>query len=329
MPPICFQAGFYIRGHRVMSHMTYILLYGVVGTLISMVLFTEGLVQLSKIFRFDMVLNLNLYHILLLASLLSNWETHSCIVILDEKEYPTLTSLMFGETMVNDGAVIALFNVVHHNFGNYKTKEGTSIGMYLDMLLALSVDSLVSILIGIGVALVICFIMRRVRKLIYDNQYVQMMIILVGGYMSFMLSEMFAYSGALTIFCSGFILSYYGFNNMSDKGKSLIKSTVHFLGFIPESFIFAYIGLTVPVVFLDSLNELLWLIAVILGSFYIRTIMIYFLYLVGCLIKRKIDLYSFKSVTMLIVGGMIRGKFMNTHRHNSFWISNDITCTRF
>lgn len=306
LPPICFQAGYNIRGHRVMANLVYILLYGIIGTLISMILFTKGLIILSDFFRFNIVLNLKLHHILLLASLLSNWETHSCILILDEKDYPTLTSLMFGETMINDGVVIALFNTVHSMKSNLSGDELT-INICLDMLTKLLQVSFSSIFIGIGMALIVCFIMRRMRELLWDSSYVQMMLVLVAGYMSFMLSEMLECAGALTIFCAGFVLSYYAFNSMSEKGRILTKVTVHFLGFMPESFIFAYIGLSVPEFFIKDWMEFIWFGSIIVGSFYIRAIVIYLLYIIGALIRFKISISSFKSVTMLMLGGMIRG----------------------
>lgn len=289
-----------------MSNLTYILLYGIIGTLISMALFTIGLRLLDSVFRFEVVLNLDQYHMLMLASLLSNWETHSCALILEEKEYPTLTSLMFGETMINDGVVIALFNTIHRLKDRLKGDTLTS-KMYGQMFGQLALVSFGSIGIGIGIALLMCFIMRQMRNILKDNAYVQMLFVLVAGYLSFMISEKAHCAGALTIFCAGFVLSYYAFNSMTEKGRTLTKVTVHFLSFVPESFVFAYIGLTVPSAFITNFKEFLWISAIIVGSFYIRAIMIYFLFLIGAAIQRKISSYSFKSTTMLMLGGMIRG----------------------
>jgi len=324
---MCFQAGYNVRGHRFMSNITYILLYGIIGTLISMVLFTIGLKLLDEIFHFEPVLNLDQYHMLMLASLLSNWETHSCVLILDEKKYPTLTSLMFGETMINDGVVIALFNAIHRLENELKANEPIT-DMYKEMLKELVIVSSSSIGIGIGVALLMCFIMRQMRDILKGNHYVQMLFVLVSGYLSFMISEMSNSAGGLTIFCAGFVLSYYAFNSMTEKGRTLTKVTVHFLSFIPESFIFAYIGLTVPSYFIGNAKEFYWLAAIIVGSFYIRAIMIYFLYFIGALIQRSISSYSFRSTTMLMLGGMIRGNINGKHRVNSFCSCYDSTTTR-
>ena len=292
-----------------MSNMMHILLYGVVGTLISMTLFVMVLSKLDDYFARDKSLRLDAYHTLLLANFLSNWETHSCILILDEKEYPTLTSLMFGETMVNDAVIIALFNSIKelHKSGILHSLEDVSLEVYGDMLIALLKVSFFSVSLGIVIALAMCFIMRLMRNLIWDNAYLQMMLVLVAGYLSFMVSEIIENAGALTIFCAGFVLSYYAFHSMSEKGQILTKVTVHFLGFIPESFIFAYIGMKMPVYLFDSWNEVLWLTAIIFGSFYIRAFSVYFLYFLGSLFKWKIDATSFKSTTMLVFAGMIRG----------------------
>ncbi len=291
-----------------MSNLLFILLYGVVGTIISMTLFVLGLSALENFFKHDSKLQLNAYHMLLLANFLSNWETHSCILILEEKDYPTLTSLMFGETMVNEAVVIALYNTIKSQEKSLIHLDNITTQAYIDVGEQLLKVGSLSILIGIAVSLTMCFVMRRMREFIYDNAYLQMMLVLVAGYLSFMLSEIAEYAGAVTIFCAGFVLSYYACQSMSEKGQTLTKVTVHFLGFLPESFIFAYIGLHVAYNFVASMNELIWLAAVVAGSFYIRALSIYALHFLGSLLRCKCDSRSFKSTTMLVLGGMIRGK---------------------
>jgi NhaP-type Na+/H+ or K+/H+ antiporter len=270
-----------------------------------MSLFVYGISLMDGFFKHE--LHMNAFTTLLLAAYLSNWETHTCILILDEKEYPTLTSLMFGETFVNDAVIIALVNTIGNLKNALKGVRQLSLEHYLHMLKELAFVSFFSVFIGIVIALTMCFIMRRMRYWLHENPYLQMMLILVAGYLSFMVSEIAHFAGALTIFCSGFILSYYGHNNMNEKGQTLTKVTVHFLGYLPESFIFAYMGVYVPEYFISHSYQLIWLITIIVGSFYIRAFSIYFLYLIASLFKKSIDLYSFKSTTMLIFAGMIRG----------------------
>ena len=291
-----------------MSNIVYILLYGVIGALITFGIFVVGLSLLEN-FHFGHALGINLdaYHTLLLASLLSNWETHTCILILEEKEYPTLTSLMFGETMVNDAVVIALFNSIHDLHDKLKLLTDVHMTEFLSTLTQLLQVGPISILLGLGIAFLMCFILRRMRNLLADNAYLQMTLVLVSGYLSFMISEILHYAGALTIFCAGFVLSYYAHHSMTEKGQTLTKVTVHFLGFLPESFIFAYIGFHVPFYFLQTWQEVVWLLMIIFGSFYIRAVTVYVLYLIASLLRCKIDLPSFKSTTMLILAGMIRG----------------------
>ncbi len=283
------------------------MLYGVVGTLISMSLFVVGLSVLENYLTHSNALSLNVYHILTLSSFLSNWETHSCILILEEKEHPTLTSLMFGETMVNDAVVIALFNTINSMQSSLQGLSNLTWRVYLNIGAQLLNVGLLSVVIGIAIALCMCFFMRRMRDLLLDNAYLQLMLVLVAGYLSFMVSEMAEYAGALTIFCAGFVLSYYAHQSMSEKGQTITKVTVHFIGFLAESFIFAYIGLHVPYNFVTGVYELLWLTTIVLGSFYVRAISIYALHFLVALVLRKLDMYSFKSTTMLVLGGMIRG----------------------
>lgn len=282
---------------------------GIVGTLISMVLFVIGLSLLEHIVHKD-YMNLSSYHTLLLASLLSNWETHTCILILEEKDYPTLTSLMFGETMINDGVIIALANTIKQNKKHLIGQIDVTVHEIPEYLKELGTVSLSSILIGIAVALIISLILRQIRSLVWDNGYLQMTFVLVGGYISFMLSEKFDCAGTLTIFCAGFVLSYYAFNSMSERGQALTKVTVHFLGFLAESFVFAYIGLSVPFaiqIFLKNMDEIWWLASIILGSFFVRAISLLSLFLVISFFQCRWSKNQFKHTIMLLFAGMIRG----------------------
>ncbi len=308
LPPMIFQAGYNIRGHRILQNFLFILLYGVLGTLVSTLLFVFGIYYLNRAVIHDIIggKGLTVCEIFYLATLLSNWETHTCILILDEKKHPTLTSHMFGETMVNDAVIIALFNSVHNMETSLKTQ--TELGIdYVTVIQELLLVGSASVGVGIAFGLAISAVLRLVRGLIADNPYLQMSFILVAGYMSFMVSEKLHLAGALSIFCAGFTMAHYGAYSLTERGRTLTKVTVHFLGFLPESFVYAYLGIFVPVCIPNTTAKLLCLSAVILGSLLVRAGSVLSVFAIGSALTRRISLERFKTALVMTAAGLIRG----------------------
>ena len=307
LPPMVFQAGYNIRGHRILQNILFIFLYGIVGTLLSMLVFVFGLSYLNQVLIPDIIdVELSNHHILYLATLLSNWETHTCILILEEHKFPTLTSLMFGETMINDAVIIALFNSIHRMESTFNEQGGLAMD-YISAIQELLIVGSASVAVGILFGLIISLILRLVKQLIADNPYLQMSFILVGGYLAFMVSEKLKWAGVLSIFCAGFTMAHYGSYSLSERGQVLTKVTLHFLGFVPESFVYAYLGLVAPSSLTGDSSMLLCVLCVIVGSLCIRAATVLLLFFIGSGLRCHIGLNEVKSTCILILAGIIKG----------------------
>jgi NhaP-type Na+/H+ or K+/H+ antiporter len=58
-----------------------------------------------------------------------------------------------------------------------------------------------------------------------------------------MTSEMFGFSGVITLFCCGLTMSYYAFQNLSPKSKISSTLAIETIGHPAEAFVFTYLGL--------------------------------------------------------------------------------------
>jgi NhaP-type Na+/H+ or K+/H+ antiporter len=54
---------------------------------------------------------------------------------------------------------------------------------------------------------------------------------------------MLGFSGVITLFCCGFTMSYYAFQNLSQKSKISSTLAIETIGHAAEAFVFTYLGL--------------------------------------------------------------------------------------
>lgn len=88
-------------------------MFGLSGTLISMVIFSGLILWFNNMFYSDNDENKFLVtECLLMASVLCATDTVAALAIVKESEYPTLNSILFGEGVINDGVAILLFKAV-------------------------------------------------------------------------------------------------------------------------------------------------------------------------------------------------------------------------
>ncbi|KAK7821509.1 sodium/hydrogen exchanger 3 [Quercus suber] len=109
LPPIIFNAGFQVKKKRFFKNFTTILLFGVVGTVISFCLISLGAYLLFK--RIG-VTSLDIQDYLAVGAILSATDSVCTLQVLNQDETPLLYSIVFGEGVVNDATSIVLFNAV-------------------------------------------------------------------------------------------------------------------------------------------------------------------------------------------------------------------------
>jgi NhaP-type Na+/H+ or K+/H+ antiporter len=127
LPPIIFSAGYNLRRKSFFKYMWYILLFGIVGTLISFSIIAPLTYLFNKMNLFVIkagegwkVLNLTIQEILLFSSVIGATDTVSALTFIKEENEPKLFSLLFGEGIINDAVSIVLFKTIS-NFNKSNT----------------------------------------------------------------------------------------------------------------------------------------------------------------------------------------------------------------
>lgn len=117
LPPIILAAGFTLKSKNFLKNFGYITLYGIAGTIISMVvlglqLYGWGRLIPIKTAKEDGEYNLKFGECLLLATVLCATDTVAAVAVIKERDFPKLNSIVFGESVINDAVSILLFRAV-------------------------------------------------------------------------------------------------------------------------------------------------------------------------------------------------------------------------
>ncbi|CAN0411340.1 unnamed protein product, partial [Ectocarpus sp. 8 AP-2014] len=171
-----------------------------------------------------------------------------------QAEFPKLSAVLFGEGVLNDAMSILLFQTVQSgedNSGDSSTTatataaSSSQSGLGLLGLLAQALYILVSAAgVGMGSGLMISKLLKSLDTL-KSSPVRQVAILMLGGYLSFSLSEALDLSGILAVFFCGLTLSHYAWHSLGENAQVASKITSETISMIAEAYCFVAIGLSV------------------------------------------------------------------------------------
>ncbi|XP_028770800.1 sodium/hydrogen exchanger 1 [Neltuma alba] len=241
LPPIIFNAGFQVKKKQFFKNFSSILLFGVIGTVISFCFISAGAFFLLR----KIGLSLNIQDYLAIGAIFSATDSVCTLQVLSQDETPFLYSIVFGEGVVNDATSIVLYNSVQSL--DFSSISATTALKLLGTFLYLFLTSTV---LGISVGLLSAFTIKTLYfgRHSTDREVALMMLM---AYLSYMIAELLSLSGILTIFFCGIVMSHYTWHNVTESSRITTKHAFATLSFIAETFIFLYVGM-------DALNLEKW-----------------------------------------------------------------------
>jgi NhaP-type Na+/H+ or K+/H+ antiporter len=148
LPPIIFAAGYNLRRQSFFKYFLYIMLFGVIGTIITFSVvapltyfansnklfwystktqnntFTNSTNINDTIYDIDSVeenlINFSIKEILLFSSVISATDTVAALTFVKEESEPKLFAILFGEGVINDAVCIVLYNIIKNFFASSK-----------------------------------------------------------------------------------------------------------------------------------------------------------------------------------------------------------------
>ncbi|KAH7543122.1 hypothetical protein FEM48_Zijuj02G0149700 [Ziziphus jujuba var. spinosa] len=225
---------FQVKKKQFFKNFTIILLFGVLGTVISFCLISLGAFLL---FRRIGILTLKVDDFLAVGAILSATDSVCTLQVLSQDETPFLYSVVFGEGVVNDATSIVLFNAVQ-SLDLSDIDAITALKLLGTFLYLFFTSTALGIVVGLMSAYII--------KSLYFGRHStdrEVALMMLMAYLSYMLAELLNLSGILTIFFCGIVMSHYTWHNITQSSRITTKHAFATISFIAETFIFLYVGM--------------------------------------------------------------------------------------
>eukprot|EP01016_Furgasonia_blochmanni_P012276 TRINITY_DN1590_c0_g2_i2.p1 TRINITY_DN1590_c0_g2~~TRINITY_DN1590_c0_g2_i2.p1 ORF type:complete len:553 (-),score=167.50 TRINITY_DN1590_c0_g2_i2:168-1826(-) len=314
LPAILFSAGYNLKKRRFVQNFNYIVLYGVLGTIVNFAVMVAGtylvssnnLISVGYLFGENKgkpaeIVQLTIPEIFFMSATLCSSDTVAALTMIKSKEHPKLFSLVFGEGIVNDAVAIILFNAVRNTISSNAFHWYTPVNLSIDFFKMSGLSVLVGILTGIVAA--ICF---KKSKFISTSPIVEICLVFFFGYSSYLIAELFHYSGVIALLIAGIVLAHYNWYNLSDYGKFITGYTFQSISTMAEGFLFAYLGIS-SLFYIDkeiSLSFIGYETIVVLVA---RFAAVYVLSGIGYLKMKQKWKVDFYELAIIWFSGLIRG----------------------
>ncbi|KAL9236253.1 hypothetical protein vseg_010946 [Gypsophila vaccaria] len=233
LPPIIFNAGFQVKKKQFFQNFLTIMLFGVIGVLISTSLIATGSWWLLP--KVGLV-GLTARDYLAIGTIFSSTDTVCTLQILNQEETPRLYSLVFGEGVVNDATSVVLFNAIQ-KLDVTRVGAGTIARVFGDFLYLFFASTALGITTGLLTAYGL--------KALYFGRHStdrEIALMILMAYLSYTLAELLQLSGILTVFFCGIVMSHYAWYNITENSRTTTRHIFATMSFIAETFIFLYVG---------------------------------------------------------------------------------------
>eukprot|EP00928_Gymnodinium_smaydae_P030540 TRINITY_DN22685_c0_g4_i1.p1 TRINITY_DN22685_c0_g4~~TRINITY_DN22685_c0_g4_i1.p1 ORF type:complete len:667 (+),score=115.10 TRINITY_DN22685_c0_g4_i1:69-2069(+) len=232
LPIIVFQAGWGLALGDFASQFQYILVYAILGTVISTLTIGTGIVTAVKYVGY----NLTLREGMVFAALISAVDpvaTLACYKKLGLKEkHALLYTLVFGEAMINDAVAIVLFDVFNHSMiAHISVSHIISEAAYL---------LIGSILLGCLLSGILIGFMRF--STLSGHTLSQVIFMYMSGYFIFSFAEAVGQSGIIANLFAGIMFRQYGVKHFLPKGRVIAAEFLEISGKVADNVVFLLCG---------------------------------------------------------------------------------------
>jgi len=231
LPPIIFYAtAFCPDGPLVYANFPSLLVMAVLGTIVA-VLSCAMLTWWWNLLPF--------MESLLFGTLISSIDPVSILAIFSNFGVdPQLTVLVFGESMMNDGVALVLFDSLVPRIDSGVEWSEVS-GLVFDFFIVFSGSTF----IGLASGLLIAFIFEHIH-FHHSGPQTECVLLFMLAFSPYYLCSIMKWSGIVCLLFEGFIFNLYVFQNVSDESNQHIEFFFGSLANVCETAIFVYLGMS-------------------------------------------------------------------------------------
>ncbi len=269
IPPLIFEAAFHLPVGELRRNIIPVLTLAIVGVLLTTIL-VGGIVHLGA--------GMALAPAIVFGSIIAATDPVAVIALFRSMGVPKrLQVLLEGESLLNDGTAIVVFNIAVASAltGKFNTIDGIA-------------SFISSAGVGLGIGLVLGLLASYIISKV-DDHLIETAITFVLAYGAFLLAETFHVSGVLAVVAAGMVSGNIGPRGMSSTTRIVVFSFWEFMSFLANSFVFLLIGLVVDLpLLMANWHAIIWGILAALLS---RLIVIYGLFPRSKTIPLKMETY--------------------------------------
>ncbi|KAK3095369.1 hypothetical protein FSP39_013836 [Pinctada imbricata] len=167
--------------------------------------------------------------------------------------------LVFGESLLNDAVTVVLYNMMKE----FNSMSVVPVAEIFKGLLAFFITSLGGLSIGIVFGVLTAIITKYTGTV----RVVEPLAVFVLAYTSYLMAEMFHFSGIISIIGCGLTQAQYAFHNISQKSHTTVKYFSKMLSSTSDCIIFLFLGI---VLFRDDIQTAEnWKVGFILWSIFL------------------------------------------------------------
>lgn len=286
LPPLIFEAGFFLRRNMFFDNLHTILMLAIFGTTVSTFIVGSGLWILAS---WNAVPLHSVKECFLFGVLISSVDPVGTLAVLgkeDLKADPVLHSLIVGESILNDAVAIVLYKAIE-NIG-YGTDAEVVLSFEDHALQILGTFCgvwIASLLIGCTVALIGASVLINIS--LQENASLEFIVFILFAYASYNIAEILDMSGIVSLFFCGILMEHYACPVVSEICQICVSNTTKSFAKLSESFVYVYLGITAGISFDRRSSGIVWSLSL---SFYA---------LVLCLIGRACNVFPICFVANL------------------------------
>jgi CPA1 family monovalent cation:H+ antiporter len=279
VPPLVFEAAFHLNLNELRKNATYILIMAVPGVLLTM-LIVGGIVWIGT--------PLSLPIAMVFGALIAATDPVAVVALFRLLGVPKrLAVLVEGESLLNDGTALVLFNLALSIALTQQFNPWTSLANFASVSVG-----------GIVLGLVLGWAISRLIAQI-DDYLIEITLTSVLAYGAYLLAERLHFSGVLAVVAAGLITGSLGPQGMSPTTRIVLYNFWEYITFLVNSLVFLLIGLEVD---LKALSNAWQAIAWAIGGVLIARIVV--IYGLGWLTHRLTEPISWRWRHIIAWGGL-------------------------
>jgi CPA1 family monovalent cation:H+ antiporter len=235
LPGLIFEAAFHIDFEDLWRDRVAVIALAIPGVMLSIVLTASLLVFAGKEIHY--LANIGWALALVFGAAVAATDPIAVVALFAELGAPRrLTLLIEGESLLNDGTSIVFFSLILSLVMGAAASPG---GLMVDFGRVVGGGLMLGILVGLLAAVVL-------RKI--DDAMVELMLLIVTAYGSFLVAEQLGVSGVISTVAAGLICGNYGARTaMSPSTRLAVLTFWDYLGFALNSLVFLLMGFEIRI----------------------------------------------------------------------------------